>query len=511
MSGGRTIAKAAGAIIIMNLLSRLLGFGREAVIAREFGVGTAVDAYLVAYTIPYMLQAVLGAALVTAVVPVITEYLVRNDQEEAWRVASILLNLTVLLLTGLTLLGVAGSTLLVKITAPGFSGEVMALASTLTKIMFPAVIFMGVGMLITGILNAFHRFALPAFAPGFSSVIIILTVILFGGLFGIKGLAVGTVVSMIGFLVVQYPVLKKLGFKYSLALDFNHPAVTKVTWSIMPIVIGVAVNQIYFAINRVFASGLAEGSIAALNYSFRLMQLPLGIFVVAVSTAIFPALAAQAIKSQKLEMAVTLKRGLGLVSLVAIPAGVGLIVLAEPVVRLLFERGAFDHRATVLTANALVYFSVGMFAQAANLVITRAYYAVNDVGTPVVMGLISVVVNVALSFWLIKPLGHGGLALANSLAATVNTGLLYLYVSKHLPDLAHISLGLTLAKVCGGSLLMGYGVMKLMPLVSGPLLLQVAAAILAGTLIYGLAILVLREEEATLLVKESYQKIFGKN
>lgn len=508
MTTGQKIASAAGGIVLMNLFSRLLGFGREMVIADEFGASMAVDAYLVAYTIPYFLQAILGAALVTAAVPIFTQYIVDDNKDEAWKVASILINLTGLILVGFTVLGVVGASLLVKMMAPGFGPEAAELATFLTKIMFPTVIFMGVGMLLTGILNAFHFFAVPAFAPGFSSLVIILTVIFLGGQYGIYGLAVGTLVSMVGFLLVQFPLLKKLKFKYTFSLDYSHPAVKKVGVTIMPIVIGVAVNQIYFALNRIFASGLAEGSIAALNYAMRLMNLPLGIFVVAVSTAIFPALAAQAIKNEKRELGHTLMRGLRLVTLVSIPAAVGLIVLAEPVVRLLFERGAFDHRATLMTAQALVFFSIGMFAQAANLVITRAYYAVDDVRTPVIMSLISVGVNLILSFILVTPMGHGGLALANSLAATVNTVLLYFYLNRHLESVPHYKFFVSLGKISLASLLMGYLTVKTFTILPGHLVIQVAGAIGAGVVVYGLAVLVLREEEALNLIKQFGRKIF---
>ncbi|MDW7674354.1 MAG: murein biosynthesis integral membrane protein MurJ [Bacillota bacterium] len=507
MSAGNKMVKAAGAIVIMNLLSRLLGFGREMAIADKFGVSTAVDAYLVAYTIPYFLQAILGAALVTAVVPIFTEYLVEKREKEAWMLVSNLLNISFAVLLLFTIMGVGFSTLLVKLTAPGFNPEATELASSLTKIMFPSVIFMGVGMLLTGILNAFHYFALPAFAPGFSSLVIIIAVIVFGSKYGITGLAVGTLVSMLGFLIIQLPILRKLGFRYSFTFDYKHPDIKRIAATIMPIVIGVAVNQIYFAINRVFASGLAEGSIAALNYAFRLMQLPLGIFVVAVSSVIFPTLSAQAIAKDYPKLKATLMRGLRLVTLIAIPAGVGLIVLAEPIVALLFERGAFDATATAMTAKALIFFSVGMFAQAANLVITRAYYAVQDVRTPFIMSLISIIVNVVLSFILIKPLTHGGLALANSLAATVNTGLLYFYLTRHLEGLPHKQLGASLLKILIASGVMAWFTLKIFTLVSGSLMIQVAIAILVGAFVYGGLIILLREEETISIIRQGLSRL----
>ncbi len=217
---------------------------------------------------------------------------------------------------------------------------------------------------------------------------------------------------------------------------------------------GVAVNQIYYALNRVFASGLMEGSISALNYANLVMTLPLGVFVSAIVSAIYPALSTHAITGDKRSLADTMLKGLGMVSLIAIPAAVGLMVLRVPIVSLLFERGMFDHQATMATAQALLYFSVGLFPAAANMIITRAYYAVSDVRTPVVVGLISIVADLLLSIVLVGKMGHAGLALANSLAAGVNTLFLFYGLKKHIPDLKARKLLISLGKICAASILM---------------------------------------------------------
>lgn len=499
----KSIAKAAGVVLIMNLASKILGFARETFIAKEFGASDLTDAYLVAYTLPYFLQAILGFALVTVVVPILTKYLVNEEYDEAWYVASTILNLTAVVLTVFTLLGIGGAAFLVKITAPGFTPELTELATGLARIMFPSVVFMGVGMVITGILNACYRFGVPAFAPGFSNLIIIFSVIFFGTRYGITGLAVGTLVSFLGFLLLQVPVLKSVKFKYRFVFDFRHPAVKQAAVSIAPIVLGVAVNQIYFALNRIFASGLAEGSISALNYANKLMNLPLGVFVAAVASAIYPSLAAQAIKGDRKALADTMLRGLGMVSLITVPAAVGLMVLKYPIVQLLFERGAFDHQDTVATAVALFYFSIGLLPGAANMIITRAYYAVDDVKTPVIMGAFSIVVNLVLSFLLLDKMGHGGLALANSLAAGANTLLLFLALKKHLPYLKGRRLLVSLAKVVLASgimaVLTGLTSMilgaKLDLAISRNLALMVLIAITVGAGSYFAAAVILKVED----------------
>jgi len=195
-------------------------------------------------------------------------------------------------------------------------------------------------MVITGILNAKFRFACLAFAPGFSNLIIIFALVFFGKL-GVESLAIGTLVSFIGFLLLQIPVLFMTGFKYSFTFDFQHPDIKKLLRQIGPIVLGVAVNQVYFALNRVFASSMPEGSIAALDYGNKLMNLPLGVFVAAISSAIFPALSANAVKNQRDKLADTLIKGLNLVCIITIPASLGLMVLRVPISMVVLERGTF--------------------------------------------------------------------------------------------------------------------------------------------------------------------------
>lgn len=497
-----TVAGATLVIIVMNLASKILGFVRETVIAREYGATYLTDAYNAAYTIPYFLQMVLGMALVTAIVPVVTRYLLQGEEKEAWRIASITLNWTVLLLAGLAAMGMLGSAAVVDLITPGFSRDTAGLTAYLAVIMFPSVVFMGAGMLLTGILNARRFFAIPAFAPGFSNIVIVLFVV-FLGQKGIPILAWGTLVSMAGFLLIQVPALRRAGFKYTFAWDIRHAEVRAIFANLLPIFLGTAVNQIYLAINRYFASGLTEGSISALNYAGKLMNLPLGIFVLAVSSAMFPTLSEQAVREDKKALALTLNRGLKMVLLVILPAAAGLMALDVPIVRLLFERGAFDAAATRMTANALFYFSVGMFAMAVNMVLTRAYYAVGDVRTPLYAGFFSIVVNILASLLLMRPLGHSGLALANSIAAVFVAVSMYMLLKRHLKVLHARELLVSACKSLVASLLtagaaaLTYNRLAVFfPKADGlALLLNVTAAIAAGIFVYAAGILLLREKE----------------
>lgn len=502
---GKSVTSAAIVIMAMNLISKILGFGRETVIASKFGATSFTDAYLVAYTIPYFLQMVLGMALVSSIVPVVTKYLVQGDEKEAWRISSITLNWTILFMTIFTVLGIVGARVLVYATAYGFDEATSRLATHMTIIMFPSIIFMGAGMLITGILNAKKYFAVPAFVPGFTSLVIILSVIFFGK-YGIYYLAWGTLVGMIAAMMIQVPVLKKIGFRYTWEWNIKHPEVKKIFANILPIFLGTAVNQLYLAINRYFASALAEGSISSLNYASKLMNLPLGIFVLAVSSAIFPTLSEQAVQGDRDILGSTLVRGLKMVLLVTLPAAAGLIALRLPIVKLLFERGAFDATATQMTADALLYFCLGMFAMSANMVITRAYYAVSDVKTPLIIGMLSIGVNIIVSIVLLRYMNHSGLALANTLASVFSAVFMYLKLKKHIPRLyvkkllmsagkSTIASVLTAISASASYMFLQNSFFAKTMLSTKILLVEVAVSIGIGVGVYALSVIILREEE----------------
>src|SRR5690606_24329380 len=224
-------------------------------------------------------------------------------------------------------------------------------------IMFPSIIFMGLGLMLSGILNTHKRFALPALAPALVNLVIILAVVLLGGRYGVEGLAVGTLAGFFCFWLVPLPGMGRISLRPGWGWDFRHPQVRQVLRAIIPVTFATGVNQVNLAANRFFASGLAAGSITALDLANRVMNLPLGVFAAAVATAVFPALAEKAARDDGPGLAREFTAALRLVSLTMLPCTVGLAVLREPVVRLLFDRGAFQEKATAMTAGALLYFS----------------------------------------------------------------------------------------------------------------------------------------------------------
>lgn len=434
---GNSVSRAALVVVIMNLLAKVLGFLREVAIAGVFGATLQVDAYTVAYSLPYSLQQVLGQALLTITVPLLTKYITENRRQEGDLVTSYFINATAVAMVVITVLGMVFAPFLVKIMAPSLDPKAVSLTVDLTRIMFPAIIFMSLGMICSGILNANHKFLSAAFAPGFSSLIIIVSVFVLGKAFGIRGLAYGTLLSFVGLLLVVLPGVWKTGYRYRPKLSFKDPEVKTAMASLVPIVLGTSVNQIYYILNTAFASGLPEGMVSVLKYASKVVNLPSGIFVAAIAVAIYPAFSEYALKREDKSFVNSLEKGLGIVMLLAIPSAVGLICLAQPIISVIYEHGAFTHDKVLVAAQALQWYSIGLFPYAAILVLMKAVYAFDDIKAPILAGLCGLAVNVGVSFITIGSMGHQGLALATSLASTVNMLAFFPALRKHLPAMKY--------------------------------------------------------------------------
>lgn len=507
----RLFFQATLLIAAFNLLSRFLGLGREIVIAHQFGATLVTDAYLVALTIPFLLFMVFSQALATVVVPVFTEYKARGEIGEAWRVSASVVNLLVLVLTAVAAVGILVAPVLVRLIAPGFDTAAIDLAVVLTQIMFPLLVFSGLATVFSGFLNANNIFGLPAFSGAVNNLVIIAGALILGGLYGIHGLAYGTVLGMVAAGLVQLPGLYRAGFRFRTTFDWYHPGVRKVFRLMLPITFGIAISQLYILIDRVLASLLVVGSIAALNFGTKLIQLPVGLFVLALSTAVFPTLATWATEGREREVLETMRRALRIIVLTTVPAGVGLIILRYPVVQLLFERGAFDERATAMTASAVLFYSIGLVGLAANVLLTRGFYAFQDTRTPVKLLVVNVVLNLVLSLLLMGPLQLGGLALASSIAALVNTVLLVYFLERRLPGLWRSADWFRF----GGGVLAASGLMAVVVYAADVALaglvapgtvglaLRVGGAVTAGVVVYLVVGLVLRLEEIGIVLQAS--------
>jgi len=430
MSENHKIAKAATTIGTGTLLSRILGFLRDMVIANFFGAGMAADAFFVAFRIPNLWRRLVGeGSLTISFVPIYTEYLTQKSEEETRKVTHIAFTIAGVILSILTLLGILFSPILIQIIAPGFIQipEKFQLTVMLNQIIFPYLFFMGLFALCMGILNSQRHFFAPAIAPIFLNISIILSVILFYHTFNIPvmTLALGVLAGGVIQFLFQLPFLWKRRITFRFNFNFRHPAIKRIGLLMVPGLIGTAVYQINVFIDTIFASFLPSGSVSYLFFADRLMEFPLGIFAIAIGMASLPSLSGLASQGKMEELKETLSFTFRLVSFISVPAMVGLIALKTPIINLLFQRGLFDYSATEKTAFALLFYSVGLWAIAGARTIVPAFYALQDTWTPLKIALICLGANIFFIAILIFPLKHGGLALATSLSSTLNLILLF--------------------------------------------------------------------------------------
>ncbi len=419
-------------VMVFFVLSRAMGLLREVVIARQFGTSAELDAYLAAFRIPDLLFALMaGGALGSALIPVLSAYLAREDERAAWQLASAVLNWVVLAMGGVAALVALLAPLLVRsVIAPGFTPAQQALTAELMRWMLLSTLIFGVSGIVMGILNARQHFLLPSLAPAAYNLAIILGAYLLGPTLGVRGAVIGVVAGAAAHLLVQLPALQRFDVRYWPRLAPHDAGVREVGRLMAPRALGLAAVELNHLVNVVLASGLAAGSLAALNYGRMMMLLPEGIIAQSVAIAAFPTFSALLARNEQAAMRRVFLTTLRSVLYLTLPATVGLILLREPLVITLLQRGAFDARSSAATAWALLFYALGLASHAALEIITRAFYAAHDTRTPVSVGVAAMVANAILSVALMTLFRrldwapHGGLALANTLATTAEMGVL---------------------------------------------------------------------------------------
>ena len=450
LSETHRISRAAGAIGGATFLSRILGFIRDMALANLFGANAAADAFYVAYRIPNLLRELFAeGSMSSAFIPVFTEYHSTKSQKETWALANAAFTTLLTLVTLVTVVGILSAPGIVWLLAPGFREDASKLATTtlLTQIMFPYLIFVSLAALAMGVLNALRSFVIPALAPVFFNICVILFAVLISPAFDqpILAVAVGIVVGGLAQFLMQLPGLHKQGFRFAKNFHPGHPGVKKMGILIIPSLLGLAVTQINLTISTILASYF-QGGPTYLFYGMRLIQFPLGIFGVAMATAILPSLSAQAARGSLTELRETVNFGLRMVLFIIIPSMAGLICLRIPIIHLFFEHGAFSAQDTVGTASALLGFSVGLWAFASYRILATTFYSLQDTRTPAIVAVLSVGTNIGLSLWLMGPLGHMGLALAAGLAAIFNALILLGILHQRLHGLLWVTLGSSIGR-----------------------------------------------------------------
>ncbi|MGE5557197.1 MAG: murein biosynthesis integral membrane protein MurJ [Bacillota bacterium] len=453
----KRLASAAGLLSLMILISRLLGFIRESVAGRLFN-RLETDSFIAAFNIPdFMYYLLVGGALSAAFIPLFTEYLAKKDEDNGWKMASTFINLTVLILAGLTFLGMIFARPLC-VLAYRFSGTKLDLLVLLTRMMFPAVFFTAMAGLMGGILNSYQRFFAPALGAIIYNVGIISGAVLLGARYGISGMAVGVVAGAIANFITQafFVATFARGYRF-LYIDLNNPGFRRMIVMFLPVVVGLSATNLNLLITNAMASGLAEGSITALRFANRLILVPLGLFAAAISTAFFPTLSRLAAREQWDQFKNTLALGVRFIFFITVPAAVAFMVLRYPIVRLLFEGQKFSSGDTEMTAYALLFYSLGLFAHGAINLLPRGFYSLKDTVTPVLITIFTVALSIILNLIFLRYTGlkHGGLALSFSIMGIANMLLLLFFLYRRLGSIKGASMLRAFALSLAAALCMG--------------------------------------------------------
>lgn len=456
------IARAAGLVMAGFVLSNLVSLTQRILVSRAFGTGVEIDSFFVALRIPELIfNLVAGGALASAFLPAFTAALSRGNRQEAWKLASSLANLVTLVLVTLAVLAWWAAPFLVdKVLAPGFDDEQVHLTVPLLRTLLATTVIFGMSGLLTAVLQAHRHFVLPALAPTLYWLGWIVGVLMLAPAFGVRGLAYGVVLGAALHLLIQVPALRGRGARYAPGLGLTDPFVRNVLRLMGPRLIGVSVVQVNFLVNTILASGQPVGSLTALQLAFAVMTMPQVVVAQSIAIAALPTFSAQAAEGRWAELRDSIQGTLRGVVFLSLPAGVGLILLRRPITALLFERGAFDASSTELVAWALLWYAAGLVGHSLVEILSRAFYALQNTRTPVLVGAGAMTLNVILSLTLAPAFEeaglppHGALALANSLATTLEAFVLIAALRRRLPGMPLRPLALGAAGTAAATLVM---------------------------------------------------------
>ncbi len=484
----RRIAQATFIVLFLSILSKVVGFAREQLVAFFYGATGLTDAYVVANTISTLAVAMISGPLTTAFLPLFAGQAAGKSREEARAFASTAVTLTSFAVLLISVSAVFPAPALVKLLAPGFEGERLKTAVTLTRMLLPVMVVPLLSAFSKAVLNTYDEFAVPALAPVLQNLVIIACVSLLAPTMGIMALAVGVVLGYFTAFACTLPALKKQRGLFQISVKFDENTKELLILA-APLAVGALFSQLYTLVDKYLASGFPEGSIAVLGYADRVRQLPLGLFVTAVVTVVLPALSRMWANKDESGFRETALLGLRYVEFICIPATVGLLVLSKPLVRLIYQRGAFTQDATVMTARALVAYSPALVAMAAQQVVVAVFYATRETRIPVILSIGTALLNTVLDVILVRPVGLTGLAWANT-AAYFGSATVGLYLLNRLIKVPFDELIPSLSKIAAASGAMGvvaYGLASRLDFLHGNY--GVRADLLKSVLVMGVSAL----------------------
>ena len=509
------VAKAAVGLMAATLIAKFLGFGRELALASAYGASGTSDAFLVAMNIPAVIFTAVGTSLGTAFIPLYCDVNSKQGEKGAIKFTNNVFNIIALICLGISIIGAIFTPQIVKLFAIGFEGETLKQAIYFTRIMILGMVFLGMNYIMMAFLQVKENFTIPGLMSVPNNIIVIIT-ILISAKVNPYLLPWGAIIGIALQFLFQLPFAMKKGFRYRPNINLKDEHLKKMLWLIGPVLIGVAVNQVSVIVDRSIASTLVEGSISALNYANKLNQFVMGMFIVSISSVIYPMLSKLSTENNKEKFNKSIVTSCNTITLIVIPITVGAIILAEPIVKLLFQRGAFDARATHMTAIGLQFFSIGLIGFGLRDILGKVFYSLQDTKTPMINGILAMILNIILNLFFVNftNMQLAGPAFATSISAIATIILLFTSLRKKIGPFGGKSIALAMTKSIISSLLMA-GVTLFAYNNIGNILgtgsikeaITLAVSVGIGAIVYGTSIIILKVDEVDLILDQVKNKI----
>ena len=507
MTKKQGLAQSAAMISVFTLLSKFLGFIREVMIADRFGSGMETDTYFVAMTATVIIVGTLGAALNTTLIPIFSEIGERYGNKGKLKYLNNILNLVLIITMVIIILGFIFSPIVIKVLAKGFEGAQFDLAVKLNRIGLPIALFLGLTHVLSGLLHSSQIFGPPAMSGLPYNFVFLIYLIFFSKNVNINVLMVVSVIAASTQFLILVPAVKHMGYKYKAKINFRDRYLSKAMVLILPVLLGSAVHQINVIVDKTLASDLIDGSISSLTYASRINEMVIAVFIMAITTVIFPMLSNAFSRDDIGEVKDILGQGVNIILLITVPATIGLLILAQPLVYLFFERNAFDELATMMTSQALTFYSIGLVGSSLRLMLNKVFYSLQDTVTPMKNGIIAVGLNLVLNLILVRTMWHSGLALATSISATLSTLLLMWNLRNKIGSLGIKGYLICFLKTLAASLIMGLVVYllyyKLGAFLPAKKMIQILLLIVSagiGAVIYFILCIVFKVEELQIII-----------
>ncbi|SHK18121.1 murein biosynthesis integral membrane protein MurJ [Tepidibacter formicigenes] len=511
------LARSTIGLMIVTLLAKILGFSRELVLASVYGTSAYSDAYLIALNIPVVIFATIGGALATTFIPLYFESNNIDGDTRSLKFANNVFNIVMIISIIVALLGIVFTKPLVKLFAVGFRGNTLKTAIDFTRILIPGIIFIGFSNIMTSYLQIKNNFTIPGLISVPYNIIIIISMLV-SIKYGPYTMVWGTLIGMISKFLFQVPFAYRNGYKYEAHISLKDEYLRKMVWLVGPVFIGIAVNQINAMIDRTLASVLPEGSISALNYANKLNQFIMAFFITSIAAVIYPMLSKLSSENNKEKFVGTVVKSINSIIILVMPVSVGAIVLATPVVKFLFQRGAFNITATKMTSIALVFYSIGLIGYGLRDILGRVFYSLKDTKTPMINGAMAMIMNIILNLILVKFMGHAGLAFATSISALICIFLLFNSLKKKIGYFGQDKILKTTLKSLASAIVMGiitFFTYKFLIKVLGLSFITEAIALFGsvfiGALVYGILVIILKVEEVNMIIDMINRKLKRKS